>query len=109
MEDNIIEEKNKIIINNKCLTPELNKANRIHLELLSFTKDEIQRKEKNVVKSFYISKKEISEKKEEKKENNENVNDEQNSNIIINSNNSDTDDSDIESSDMSGCEEEILL
>ena len=108
MEDNIIEEKNKII-GNKCLTPKLKKANKIHLELLSFTKDEIERKSKNVVKSFSISKLGESEKKEEKKENDENVNDEQSSNIIIHSNNSDTDDSDIESSDMSGCEEEILL
>ena len=108
MEDNIIEEKNKIF-SNKCLTPKLKKANKIHLELLSFTKDEIERKSKNVIKSFSISKLGESEKKEEKKENNDNVNDEQSSNIIINSNNSDTDDSDIESSDMSGCEEEILL
>ena len=108
MEDNIIEDKNKII-GDKCLTPKLKKANKIHLELLSFTKDEIERKSKNVVKSFSISKLAESEKKEEKKENNDNVNDEQSSNIIINSNNSDTDDSDIESSDMSGCEEEILL
>ena len=108
MEDNIIEEKNKII-SSKCLTPKLKKANKIHLELLSFTKDEIERKTKNVIKSFSISKLGESEKKEEKKENNDNVNDEQSSNIIINSNNSDTDDSDIESSDMSGCEEEILL
>ena len=109
MKDNNIEEKNTIIHNNKCYTPKLKKANKIHLELLSFTKGEIKKRENNYNTSFSISKKENFLKKKEDNEGNETQNVEQNSNVIINSNNSDTDDSDIDSSDMSGCEEEVLI
>ena len=105
MEDNIIECK-KVCPVYKCQTPKIKKANKIHLELLSFTKDEIKKRETNFNKNFSISKKENSEKKEE---NNDNINIEQNPNVVLQSNNSDTDDSDIDSSDISSCEEEILI
>ena len=109
MKDSFIKEKNTIIHNNKSFTPKQKKANKIHLELLSFTKDEIEKRESNFNKCFSISKKEFFSKKKEDNNHDENENVEQNSNVVINSNNSYIDDSDIDSSDMSGCEEEILI
>ena len=105
MEENKINQK-KQCPDYKCHTPKLKKANKIHLELLSFVKDEIKKKENNYSKYFSISKKENPVKKEDNKDN---VNIEQNTNVDINSNNSDTDDSYKDSSDMSGCEEEIII
>ena len=96
----------EVDIENKNYDSARIKANKIHLELLSFTKDEIKKRETNFNKNFSISKKENSEKKEE---NNDNINIEQNPNVVLQSNNSDTDDSDIDSSDISSCEEEILI
>ena len=81
------------------LTPK--KATKINMQLLLFTKEEIKRKSKFENKHFSISKK-IVIKKEEKKI-------EQNTNIIINDENSDTYDSEMDSSDMSSCEEEIII
>ena len=105
------DDEKKIIVNNRCFTPKLKKANKIRMELLSLTKDQMEKKETKFNR-FSISKKEkkeINEKEKEKKEETEKENDEQSSNIIINSNNSDTDDSGIDSSDMSGCEEEEII
>ena len=108
-----VDKKNEIV-HNKCYTPKLKKANKIRLELFSLIKDQIDKKESKFNKHFSISKKEkkidIEEKEtqKEKKDNNEKINVEQDSNVIINSNNSDTEDSGLDSSDMSGCEEEII-
>ena len=76
------------------------------MQLLSFTKEEIKRKSKFENKHFSISKK-IVIKKEEKKIEEKKI--EQNTNIIINDENSDTYDSEMDSSDMSSCEEEIII
>ena len=86
------------------LTP--NKANKINSELLSFTKEEIKRKSKFGDKHFSMSKK-IVIKKEDKKIEDKKI--EQNTNIINNEENSDTYDSEMNSSDMSSCEEEIII
>ena len=86
------------------LTPK--KANKINSELLSFTKEEIKRKSKFGDKHFSISKK-IVIKKEDKKIEDKKI--EQNTNIINNEENSDTYDSEMNSSDMSSCEEEIII
>ena len=103
------DEKNEIV-KNKCFTPKIKKANKIRLELLSLTKDQLVKQETKFNNRFSISKKEKVEIKEkEKKDDKEKVDVEQNSNVIINSNNSDTDDSGIDSSDMSGCEEEEII
>ena len=86
------------------LTPK--KATKINMQLLSFTKEEIKRKSKFENKHFSISKKIVT-KKEEKKIEEKKI--EQNINIIINDENSDTYDSEMDSSDMSSCEEEIII
>ena len=86
------------------LTPK--KATKINSELLSFTKEEIERKSKFGDKHFSISKK-IVIKKEDKKIEEKKI--EQNTNIINNDENSDTYDSEINSSDMSSCEEVIII
>ena len=86
------------------LTPK--KANKINSELLSFTKEEIKRKSKFGNKHFSITKK-IVIKKEDKKIEEKKI--EQSTNIINNDENSDTYDSEMNSSDMSSCEEEIII
>ena len=87
------------------LTPK--KANKINSELLSFIKEEIKRKSKfGNIKHFSITKK-IVIKKEDKKIGEKKI--EQSTNIINNDENSDTYDSEMNSSDMSSCEEEIII
>ena len=86
------------------LTPK--KAYKINSELLSFTKEEIIKKSKFGDKYFSISKK-IVIKKEDKKIEEKKI--EQSTNIINNDENSDTYDSEMNSSDMSSCEEEIII
>ena len=106
MEDIIMDQKKER--NTKrfiSLTPK--KANKINSELLSFTKEEIKRKSKfGNIKHFSITKK-IVIKKEDKKIEEKKI--EQSTNIINNDENSDTYDSEMNSSDMSSCEEEIII
>ena len=83
-----------------CLTPK--KAKKIHEELLSFTKESINKK------SLYCNKFIPTEKVQNAK-NDEN----KYCNIIVeenlDENNTDKDESDIDSSDMSSCEEELVI
>ena len=82
------------------------KANKIHLELLTFTKEEINKRTKIINKNFPISKKENIIKVKDK---NDEENFEQNQNDINKSDDSDTEDSVTDSSNMSSCEEEIII
>ena len=87
------------------LTPK--KANKINSELLLFTKEEIKRKSKfGNIKHLSITKK-IVIKKEDKKIEEKKI--EQSTYIINIDENSDTYDSEMNSSDMSSCEEEIII
>ena len=82
------------------------KANKIHLELLSLTKEEINKREKFINKNFTISKKENMVKVKNK---NEDDKFEQIQNHINKSDSSDTEDSVTDSSNMSSCEEETII
>ena len=82
------------------------RANKIHLELLTFTKEEINKRTKIINKNFSIYKRENKIKVKDK---NDKENFEQNQTDINKSDNSDTEDSVTDSSNMSSCEEEIII
>ena len=43
--NNMKDDEKKIIDHNRCFTPKLKKANKIRMELLSLTKDQMEKKE----------------------------------------------------------------